>query len=149
MTFLFVASQLWRECVRQRQIRPALTHHIRRLPSHGRSLFRSCPRLVLHSQRNIWHTASSMSPVFVQGTYTPQVHAHVGRTAEPERSNERPQNAIAGQSYQHVFVSKSIFPSAAVSPLLPAALSCTLAPARATCLWSADDHKLPFTGFSN
>ena len=42
-------------------------------------------------------------------------------------------------------VSKSFFPSAAVFPLLPAALSCTLAPAGATCLWSADDHKLPFT----
>ena len=28
IAFLFVASQLWRECVRQRQIRPTLTHHI-------------------------------------------------------------------------------------------------------------------------
>ena len=48
----------------------------RRLPSHGRSLFRSCPRLVLHSQRNIWHTASSMSPVFVQGTGRPHDRLH-------------------------------------------------------------------------
>ncbi len=37
---------------------------------------RSCPRLVLHSQRNIWHTASSMSPVFVQGTGRPLGRLH-------------------------------------------------------------------------
>ena len=45
------------------------------LPTAGRPN-RSCPRLVLHSQRNIWHTASSMSPVFVQGTGRPLGRLH-------------------------------------------------------------------------
>jgi ABC-type enterobactin transport system permease subunit len=53
------------------------------LPTDG-SLFRSCSRLVLHSEEIMWHTASSLSPVFVQGTCTRQVHAHVGRTRDPE-----------------------------------------------------------------
>ena len=42
MTFLFVASQFWRECCRLRH-----RSRIRRLPPHGRSPFRSCLRLVL------------------------------------------------------------------------------------------------------
>ena len=32
----------------------------------------------------IWYTVSSSNPVFVQGTYTPKVHAHVGRTVATE-----------------------------------------------------------------
>ena len=47
MTFLFVASQLWRECIRVGTNRPGAYPRIRRLPPHGRSPSRSCPRLVL------------------------------------------------------------------------------------------------------
>ena len=96
MTFLFTVfnllrgSQLWRECVRVAiSSNPVFTHHIRRLPHHGSSPPRSCPRLVLQLSGNIWHTASFSIPVFVQGTSTPQVHAHVGRTGQAERRSAR------------------------------------------------------------
>ena len=84
MAFLYVASQLWRERCR-------LLHRsrVRRLPSHG-FLCRDQPavgarlRLVLRLKGYIWYTVLRSIPVFVQGTCTPQVHAHVGRTGERE-----------------------------------------------------------------
>ena len=80
MTFLFVASQLWQASVRQRQISPALTHHISQASYPRRVACRNCPRLVLRLTGYIGYPAFKSIPVFVQRTCTPQVHAHVGRT---------------------------------------------------------------------
>lgn len=71
MTFLFVASQFWRLNAADDDFLSALPMHIRRLPPHGRSPFRSCPRLVLVWSVYIWYTVLRSIPVFVQGTYTP------------------------------------------------------------------------------
>ena len=80
MAFLFVASQLWRE--RCRLLRRS---RVRRLPSHGSSPPRSCLRLVLcRSELHLVYCLLEI-PVFVQGTCTPQVHAHVGRTMHARR----------------------------------------------------------------
>ena len=60
--------------------------YIRRLPSHGRSPFRSCLRLVLLSyELFIWYTNShkkigTKHRGLVLVGRTPQTHAHVGRT---------------------------------------------------------------------
>jgi len=68
-------------------------------PTHrrnvGRSFFCSCPRRVLHSERNFWHTASFLTPVFAEGNgrlsddFASQVHERVGRAIEPELSFAR------------------------------------------------------------
>jgi hypothetical protein len=39
---------------------------------------------------HIWYTVLLETPVFVQGTYTPQVHAHVGRTIHPSGGSGEP-----------------------------------------------------------
>ena len=67
----FRGSQLWRECVRVAiSSNPVFTHHIRRLPPHGSSPSRSCPRLVLQLSGNIWHTASFSIPVLRTGDWS-------------------------------------------------------------------------------
>ena len=87
MTFLFVASQFWREMcpAATNQADSYASHFAGFLPTVDRSSATNLPvgarpRLVLHSEENIWHTISLLIPVFVQGTCTPLVHAHVGRT---------------------------------------------------------------------
>ena len=57
-----------------------LNQHTRRLPPHGLLPPRSCLRLVLRSKGSNWHVVLLLIPFFVQGTCTPLVHAHVGRT---------------------------------------------------------------------
>ena len=52
----------------------------RRLPSHGRSLFRSCPRLVLQLSGNIWHTASFSIPVLRTGDWSSFGRLHPTRS---------------------------------------------------------------------
>ena len=47
------------------------------------SLFRSCPRLVLPSEENIWHTIF-LSPVFVQGFAPDKLTPMLGVRGEPE-----------------------------------------------------------------
>jgi len=71
MTFLFVTSQLWLG-----------------LPPHGSSPPRSCLCLELFTGE--LHLVYCLSPEFrnVQGTHTPQVHAHVGRTRAPKHGIE-------------------------------------------------------------
>ncbi|TWT95117.1 hypothetical protein Pla100_36990 [Neorhodopirellula pilleata] len=84
-TFLFVTSQLWRERV-PATILCWLTGHIRRLPLHGLSPRRSCLRLVLLLDRSHLVCCPSFKFRFrtgdwlPEGSGTPQVHAHVGRT---------------------------------------------------------------------
>ncbi len=87
MRFLYVASQvLARRC--PATILCRLNDHLRRLPSHGRSSFRSCPRLVSVSyELFIWYYDSCKKigtkhrglRTLVEFR-TPQTHAHVGRT---------------------------------------------------------------------
>lgn len=79
MTFLFVASQLWRERCRLRH-----RSRVRRLPLHGLLPRHSSLRLLLRLKGYIWYTVLRSIPVFVQGTCSPQVHAHVGRTVAPK-----------------------------------------------------------------
>ena len=85
MTFLSVASQV---------LAPAF------FPRFVTS--RSCLRLVLcRSELSTWHDGLLETPSFVQGTFTPSVHAHAGRTkAWPlVRCAERRQTLIrAGRS---------------------------------------------------
>ena len=80
MTFLFVASQLWREGVRVAIVQ---TRRLR-TPSQASSPRVLMPQLPSPSTSIEWFTFgilfSHSIPVFVQGTCTPQVHAHVGRT---------------------------------------------------------------------
>ena len=64
-TFLSVASQLGREDVRVAINRPGAYAHLRRLPSHGRSPFRSCLRLVLLLQR--WSIETVVFPAMGAG----------------------------------------------------------------------------------
>jgi len=52
MRFLFVAPQFWRECDRRR-CWCRLNERIRRLPPHGLSPPRSCPRLVLPRSESV------------------------------------------------------------------------------------------------
>ena len=87
----FRGSQLWRECVRVAiSANPVFTHHIRRLPSHGRSLFRSCPRLVLQLSGNIWHTASFSIPLLRTGDWSSfgRLHPTSSRPCWAYRSTE-------------------------------------------------------------
>ena len=57
---------------------------------------RSCPRLVLVWSVTIWYAVLRSIPVFVQGTYTPQVHAHGGR---PMQGSGEVRRIYNGQSF--------------------------------------------------
>ena len=70
MTFLFVASQLWREDVRVAIIRPGAYAHLRRLPPHG-FLCRSCLRLVLRLNGYIWYAVLQFNSRFRTGDLHP------------------------------------------------------------------------------
>ncbi len=85
MTFLFVASQLWRECCRLRH-----RSRIRRLPPHGWSPFRSCLRLVL--QLSGLHLVSC--PPFNSRFRTGDLHPTSSR---PCRAYHAPEHAIRSE----------------------------------------------------
>ncbi len=90
MTFLFVASQFRRECDRRRQVVSVVTQ------THSQA---SSPRSVtlpqlpsprtLSPRMTVGMLPSREPPVFVQGTCTPQVHAHVGRTMNRSSESRR------------------------------------------------------------
>ena len=70
---------------------PMFTHHIRRLPPHGLSPPRSCPRLVLQLSGNIWHTASFSIPVLRTGDWSSfgRLHPTSSRPCWAYREPER------------------------------------------------------------
>ena len=92
MAFLFVASQLWREWGRRRRSGRHLRTHSQASSPRSVALPQLPSPSTLSIGAYIWYTVLQSIPVFVQGTCTPQVHAHVGRTVHPSGGSGRNQN---------------------------------------------------------